>query len=814
MDKYICIHGHFYQPPRENTWLDAVEMQDSAFPYHDWNARITAECYGPNTASRILDPDGKIVGILNNFSRISFNIGPTLLSWLEENEPSIYQDILNADRESMNFYSGHGAALAQVYNHIIMPLANLRDKRTQVYWGIRDFEKRFERKPEGMWLAETAVDTETLEVLAEYNIRFTILSQRQARQVRNIGKGRWKNLGENKIDPRRPYMLRLPSGRSIVIFFYDDAISQDIAFEGLLYNGEEFASRLLNAFQEKKEKDEKKEDSPLVHVATDGETYGHHHEKGEMGLAYCLYHIENTQAARITNYGEYLEKFPPEKEVRIHENSSWSCVHGVERWRSDCGCNTGMHPLWNQKWRAPLREALDHLRNRLSEFFENEAGKFFSDPWEARNEYISIVLDRSPENMEQFLKEQTGRELYPEEKTRALKFLEMQRHALLMYTSCGWFFDEISGPETVQIIQYAARAIQLAEQLGSGKIEENFTELLKKAPSNLPEYVNGKAVYDLLVRPAMVGLDRVGAHFAVSSLFEQYERNDRTYCYTVETLSNEKMHAGKFSASVGRIRVRSDMTWEQETFSHATVHLSDQDINCSMGPSDNDRAFEDFLEEFRKSFYNSDIQNTIRLADRHFGEHNYNLWHLFRDEQRKIMDILFQETEKEIENFYRGVYHNHYPLLTAMKEMGTPLPKIMRATAEFVVNRELKQCLSTLPVDEAKFRSLLNDVRKWNLSLNKEFLGFLGSETIEKIVDRLAINPLDSDNMEIMEDVLKKYRELDIPLNLWYSQNAIYDIGMQQFFIRNRLAQDGDETAAHWIERFKNIAEMIGVKFD
>jgi alpha-amylase/alpha-mannosidase (GH57 family) len=453
MERYICIHGHFYQPPRENPWLEAVELQDSAYPYHDWNERITAECYAPNGAARILDRDGRIKKIHNNYTRISFNLGPTLLAWLKENSPETYQTVLSADPESRKIFSGHGSALAQAYNHMILPLANRRDKTTQILWGIRDFVHRFGRRPEGMWLPESAVDLETLDLLASLNIHFTILSPHQAQRVRSFRGRAWHDVSGGRIDPSRAYEQRLASGRKINIFFYDGPISRAVAFERLLTSGENFAKRLMGAFSDVRTWPQ------LVHIATDGETYGHHHRHGEMGLAYALEYIESNNLARLTNYGEYLEKVPPTHEVKIFEHSSWSCCHGVERWRNDCGCNTGMNPGWNQAWRAPLREALDWLRDSLASSFVEKGRQFLKDPWKARDEYIAVILDRSPENVERFLHEHAARELTAADKILVLKLLEVQRHAMLMYTSCGWFFDELSGIETVQVLRYAGRTV-------------------------------------------------------------------------------------------------------------------------------------------------------------------------------------------------------------------------------------------------------------------------------------------------------------------------------------------------------------------
>ncbi|MHB8156758.1 MAG: DUF3536 domain-containing protein, partial [Desulfocucumaceae bacterium] len=397
MERNICIHGHFYQPPRENPWLEDVELQDSAYPYHDWNERITDECYQPNTASRILSEDGWINKIVNNYSKISFNFGPTLLSWLEKNRPETYQAIIDADKKSIKNFSGHGSALAQAYNHIIMPLASKRDKETQIKWGIKDFEHRFGRKPVGMWLPEAAVDQETLDLLAGAGIGFTILAPYQARRVRKLGTDKWQEIGPGGVDTKMAYLVRTAGGGSIMVFFYDGLISSAVAFERLLSNGERFAVRLVEGFGGEKTS------AQLVNIATDGETFGHHHRHGDMALAYALDFIEANGLAKITNYPEFLTNNPPAYEAEIRENTAWSCAHGVERWRNDCGCNTGLHPGWAQSWRAPLRKALNWLGNKVARNYEEMAAQYFKDPWEARNDYIEVIMDRSPEYLQHWL---------------------------------------------------------------------------------------------------------------------------------------------------------------------------------------------------------------------------------------------------------------------------------------------------------------------------------------------------------------------------------------------------------------------------
>ncbi len=529
MARFLCIHGHFYQPPRDDPWLGTIEPQPSAQPYRDWNARITAECYAPNAAARILDGDGQTTRFVNNYARISFDFGPTLLAWLQAEEPAVYGAVLAADRESRERFSGHGSALAQAYNHVILPLANRRDKQTQIVWGLRDFEHRFGRPAAGMWLPETAVDLETLERMAAHGVRFTILEPHQARRVRALPAaaagpeparaseparqpetervphpaperqpGEWHSVAGGRIDTTRPYEVALPGGRSIAVFFYDGPIARAVAFEGLLSSGEHLAGRLLAGVPQENGGPDR-----LVHVATDGETYGHHHRHGEMALCYALRQIEANGWATLTNYAEYLGAHPPADEVELVENSSWSCVHGVDRWREDCGCRIGGPPEWNQAWRTPLRQALDELRDEIAPLYEQAAGELFESPWEARDDAIAIVLDPSPASADAFLARHCrGEAPAGERRAQALRLLEMQRHAMFMYTSCGWFFDDLAGIEAVQVLRYAGRAAQLADQLFGSQCERALLRRLAWARSNDPAAGTGRDLYEARVRPA------------------------------------------------------------------------------------------------------------------------------------------------------------------------------------------------------------------------------------------------------------------------------------------------------------------------
>ncbi len=804
MTRHICIHGHFYQPPRENPWLEDVELQDSAYPYHDWNERITTECYAPNSAARILDPDKTIIDIVSNYSRMSFNFGPTLLSWIKRHMPDVYEGIVQADAESIERFSGHGSAIAQAYNHLIMPLASERDKRTQVKWGIADFEHHFGRKPEGMWLPETAVCTSTLEVLAEQEIKFTILAPRQALGVRKTGAKDWESVEGDAIDPKMPYLCRLPSGRQINLFFYDGPISQDIAFGEVLRSGENFADRLGKSFVED-------DDPQLVHIATDGETYGHHYRFGDMALAYCLYLIETEERAELTIYGEYLEQNPPTHEVRINENTSWSCVHGVERWKADCGCHSGMNPGWTQSWRAPLREAMDWLRDMLIPLYEKEISYYLDDPWGSRDDYIRVMLDRSPENIDNFFADHARDELSGEEKVTCLKLLEMQRHSMLMYTSCGWFFDEISGIENVQVMLYAARAMQLAYELNGIDLEPAYLKILRKAPGNIPEVGDGAEVYTRFVKPSVVDLMRVGAHYAVSSIFEDYQDETEIFCYKARSDIYDREDAGRQKLVTGRVHLQSDITWEEEELTFAVFHFGEHNLYAGVRKFAEERSFAEMKEELKKLFHKSDIPEIIRLMDKHFGGNSYTLWHLFRDEQRAILDQVMESELKEIENNFRRIYEDYYPLMNVMSQMGVPLPKAIATPVEFVLNTDLRDLLKRGEVDPEQLSKLIGEINKWSFELDKATLGYVAGNRIHSLMAKLHQNPRDLELLKRIEFEIGIVSNLPLELDLWKTQNLHFAVTRELLDEMRNAAEGGDEHAAAWVEHFERLGRHINV---
>ncbi|NNK47407.1 MAG: DUF3536 domain-containing protein [Gemmatimonadetes bacterium] len=589
---WVCIHAHCYQPPRENPWLEEVEPEPSAHPAHDWNERITAECYAPNAAARVLDSQGRIESIRNNYASISFNFGPTLLGWMESEAPEAYAAVIEADAASRSRFGGHGSALAQPYNHMIMPLATSRDRRTQVAWGVADFKRRFRRDPEGMWLPETAVDLETLETLAEYGIRFTVLAPHQADRVRCAG-GEWRDVERDGLDTTVAYRQCLPSGKEIALFFYDGPTSRAVAFESLLDDGETLASRLIDLARSRRES----EAGGLVHIATDGETYGHHHAHGDMALAVALGRIEREPGVRLANYGLFLAEHPPEHEVQVREHTAWSCAHGVERWRSDCGCSTGGESDWDQAWRAPLRAALDALAAALDRYFEERADGLLREPWKAREAYIDAVLGTADERdgyVEEWCASDTshGRE-------SALRLLEMQRCAMLMFTSCGWFFNDLAGIETRQILRYAARALELAESLGATGMRESFLAAVSDARGNGPTAPDGQAVILDEISTAQVSAPDIAMDWVARRAYGAREAESSAWG-AVGTWATAA--APDATAVAGTVQVTDRRIKHSDTFIARALLREPDDFRIRIvpeGSNEEDRSDLRYLEDLR-----------------------------------------------------------------------------------------------------------------------------------------------------------------------------------------------------------------------
>ena len=806
MECYICIHGHFYQPPRENAWLEYVELQDTAYPYHDWNEKVTAECYEPNTASRIMDREGFITQIVSNYEKISFNFGPTLLGWMEKEQPEIYEKIIEADRRSRDSFSGHGSAMAQAYNHIIMPLANHRDRYSQVLWGIRDFEHRFGRYPEGMWLPETAVDLETLDIMAGLGIKFTVLAPHQAKRVRKSGTSKWDQVSGAGIDTTQAYVIKLPSGNRLNIFFYNGPISRAVAFEDLLNSGKSFADRLTETFSDSKP------GPHLVHIATDGETYGHHHRFGDMALAFALNYIETNKLAIITNYGEYLERCLPTHEVEINEKTSWSCVHGIDRWWSDCGCNSGIHPGWHQAWRTPLRNALDWLRDTTATGYEEKAGQLLKNPWAARDDYIDVILNRESDNIAEFLNKHALRELSEAERISTLKLLELQRHAMLMYTSCGWFFDDLSGIETVQVIQYAGRVVQLAQELFGDNLEERFLALLEKAESNIPERGNGRSVYEKYIKPAMIDSTKVVVHYAISSLFEEYSDETKIYCYKISNEDYQTSECGKTRLVVGHSRVISEITGESALLSFGVFHFGDHVINAGVREYQGEEAYREMVSETIQTCNAADFTGIIRLLDKHFGTSSYSLKSLFRDEQRKVLGYILETTMSEIEAAYRQLYDTHFPPMRFLSDLGNPVPKAFHAAAELILNIDLHRAVSSDVVDTENIRNLVKMAQSWNVAIDNEGIGYELKESLIRMMMALVDSPDDGEILTKLGDAVSLASGMPFDVDLWKVQNLYWGMLQASYTGFKKRAEQNDTQAAVWIGAFSSLGKLLKIR--
>ncbi len=754
-DVYIAIHGHFYQPPRENPWFEAIETEESAHPFHDWNERIAFECYRPNAYARIVDDKGKILDLINNYSSLSFDFGPTLISWLELKSPALYQKIIEADREGIRRF-GHGNAMAQAYNHIIMPLANEKDKETEVLWGMADFEKRFHRRPDAMWLPETAVNYPTLGVLIKYGMQYLILSPFQALKVRPLGGKKWTDVSQGRIDPTQPYrcFVKDPSGKKlsdqfIDIFFYDGMISKEVAFGDLLKDGNVFCDRFIQASQASKRRPQ------LLHIATDGETYGHHKKFGEMALAYALEEGISSRGFEIINYGAFLKRFPPIYEVEIDggpkgEGTSWSCAHGVGRWKEDCGCSTGGKAGWNQKWRRPLRETLDLLRDELSTIFEREGREIFKDIWKARNGYIDVILDRSSMSLNRFFDQYGVEGLDGEGRIKGLKLLEMQRHALLMYTSCGWFFADLAGLETVQILLYAARAIQLAEELTGQEIEKRFIQYLSEAKSNLSEMGDGNQVYQKLVKPRFVTSDKLVNHFAISSLFDDGGKEKKIFSYRMERMNYERVEKDNSLLVLGKVRVTSEIIPEPKEFLFGLISSGKGIFRTRVSECKDVFEFEALIKRGLESFGKGE-EEMVKVLTSLLGNRIFTIRDIFKEESQAIFQKLIQKELSEQRRIYAELFDKTKQTVEALAREGLEIPYEIRVAGEVTLSDRLLYEVENLKRDfkgtmeRGEIDKIMDEARECSFQLKKE-------------EPALILSGLLKERMEILKETMARYQ--------------------------------------------------------
>jgi len=822
---YVTVHGHFYQPPRENPYLDAIERQPSASPFHDWNERIHWECYRPNAFARVLNDRGEIVKIVNNYEYMSFNIGPTLMSWLERYDESVYQRILEADAKSCDRLNGHGNAIAQVYNHIILPLAKERDKHTQIRWGKEDFRSRFGRDPEGMWLAETAVDYATLEALVAEGIKFIILAPSQAQRCRPFptdddSDSQWHEVGGNQIDPTRPYRCYLGSDESdkkstayIDIFFYDGPISRDMGFSDVVYNSHHFAGRIGAAIRGDHRQ------SQLISVATDGETFGHHKKGTEKTLAYAFIGEFPRHGWTVTNFAHYLSLNPPSWEVKIKSVTAWSCAHGVDRWQDDCGCG-GEGGVWHQKWRRPLRNALNWLRDQLIDVYEEYGSALFRDPWQARDEYVHILVDRTPANINRFLSRHQTRKLQAAEQVEALRLLEMQRHSLLMFTSCGWFFEEISRPEGTQILRYASRALELAGDVAGIQLEKEFLKRLGLAPSNVEEFKHGAEIYRQLVLTAQIGFKQVAAHYAITSLFNHHQNtapgqetdkhphnhHQRVYCYDAHELDYHKQSLGPLTMAVGHLQLVSNITWENENLVFAVLHLGGWDFHCCIQKFEGRRNYSQIREKLFAALQQASIAHVILVMTQLFGDEAFSLQTLFAEERHRIMRLLSQETLARLDQLYTQAYRDNYGVIMAFHRDELEVPRELQVAAEIALGYRCLTALKSLEQDISELQlswnhiveleAIATEAKHLRCQLNIPD----GSQILEQLIVRLLWQLLYDVNSKIDADIQRLERLIDVGhklhlgINLNHSQELYWSCLHSQILPRITSIDNEAET--------------------
>ena len=788
----VVVHGHFYQPPRENPWTGHVERQHSAEPDHDWNARVHRECYRPNAFARIFDEQGRIEAIGNTYAHMSFNFGPTLLAWMEVHRPAAYRRVLDADRASCDRHGGHGNAIAQSFHHSILPLCNERDRRTQVKWGLEDFRHRFGRDSESIWLPETACNDATLSILVEEGLRWVLLAPRQAGGFRPLEGGAWRSARD--FDCGHPYRWNHPdgSGRSIAVFFYDGDLARAVAFGGALAS----SSILVDHF----EKAAGRTDG-FVHLATDGETYGHHDRFGDLTLAYSLAVEASRRGFEPINYGEALDRFEPVAEVRLAQGddglgSSWSCAHGVARWYRDCGCRTGGEAHWTQAWRSPLRDSLDHLRDHFAGEFEQMAGEFFRDPWQARDAYVQVRLD--PRRRDSFLREQgrrPDRSFDSAGRRRALSLLELQHHAMLMYTSCGWFFNDLAGLETVQILRYAGRALDLSEALGISSPRAGFLERLAEARCNDPADGTGADLFRREVEPARVSLSRMAAHVSLTGLFGaevcrpahgalpasgvRADAPPSTGRFRVECREWRLAAQPEASLATGRFFLEEMWTGESGEVAIAAIHTSDLEVQGGMQRIERDQSgVEPRMAVVREAFADGSVERALVELRTQFAEVSFTEADLIAEGDDDLSRVAVAAVVGRFRQEYTRLYDSHRVLFQRLHAARLPLPPELRVVAESTLGQRFEAALESFREsgDPAAFEAGLEVARQaaeQEYSIQDMFPAWRFESVLEDAVVR-CLEKADLRLAPLIVDLLDVFRDLGAEVDVRSVQEKVY----------------------------------------
>lgn len=752
----VVIHAHFYQPAREDPWLGAVPPEPSASPWRDWNQRITAECYAPNASARLLGDDGRIRRIVNNYRSLSFNVGPTLHAWLAVHRPEIEARIRESDR---------GNAISQAYHHIILPLAPDRDVRTQVLWGAADFRFRFGRDAEGMWLPEMAVDLRSLDEMSRAGIRFVLLSPHQCAAVRPPG-GTWRDTPKGaRLDATRPYRVDLPSGRTIAVFFHQDFLSREMAFGTLLDNGDRFAESLLKNLPDDGE-------DRILTVATDGETFGHHHRFGEMALARAFDVLSRIPGVQVMGPGDFLKSSPPTWEARIHENTSWSCPHGVERWRFDCGCRTGSEPGWNQRWREPLRKALDRLRDALDERYERECRRLALDPWELRNASVALSLDA--EQAQHWVRENLGN-LGDTDRTALLCLLESQRLRMAMYTSCAWFFNDIAGLETRLVLGFALRALELGGGGLDSAVGKRFLEDLSAARGNRQDYPDGKVVLEKTVLPKSRRLEDIAASSAILGWKGSF------FAYEVSR-TEQVLKGGELSLRLGEMAVTDRRTGRSWRGFHAVLSAGGLDDTCRLSVNgSNDR------ETLRQKFFRGSLEQLTGFLEQAFPLGPWGMDSLPPEQRDGLARARSRKAELDCLRKAMEILDDHRRLIVQLHAIGAPLPPFLASAASFSVQETLDEAVRNAPgalellQADSLLETILEDAHSMGL---KPELSLLAPRLVQELAQlfREAAEQRSAVPLEKVLKALERADSLSIDLPLPPLQESFWEVLVREDF--------------------------------
>lgn len=769
-ENLFIFHGHFYQPPRENPWTGLVSREQSAAPSHDWNQRIDQECYRPNAYGRILDEAQFVAEIVNNYEFISFNLGPTLAYWLEQHDPLTLARMVAADQKSALANGGHGNALAQAYNHMILPLADKQDRRTQIHWGLAAFQAQFQREAEAMWLPETAANHEVLDELIEQGMRFVILAPQQAARIRGPKQEKWQDVSGGKIDGSRPYFYRHRdgSGRRLAVFFYDGELAHEVAFEDALNESERLVQQVLAA-------QKRANAGPLVHLATDGETAGHHHAWGDRVLSHALTRALPEKGLKVSNYGHALDLYPPSWEVELDlgpkgEGSSWSCAHGVGRWIRDCGCKVSPKEGWKQSWRTGLRRAMDMLRDASRPYFEEEAGKLLHDPWSARDDYIRVLLNPGYESCHAFLREHGRGDLPKEKRVRALSLLEMQHQLMLQYTSCGWFFDDISGIESRQVLRYAARAIDLWTEMGGAPPAAAFLDHLTRAKSNVEGVGNGTDLFREIVTSDTVDPRQILVHALLRSK-EADDANGGAGEWKWRVRSRERQEKDGCTLHTGRVSVRLRQTQRSFHGAIAVLERGDLDLRAHVCL---DMSEEDFNAAGRRlgSAFNDGIE--IDVLDEEFNDLKYDSESLLSSGGRELLAPLITRSYESFQSSLSRLHHDHQHLLAGVERLGLDEPKLLGGLARIALEAALNEALLRALADQ-------NGEALKELKKSAELARGCGMEIDWSVsrakVESTVVTLLAESELPKIEKILAWAEELGIPLHLYRAQEQFFEAG-------------------------------------